>query len=205
MKLVAVLIVSCAAVAFAQRKIKGGWGGGGGGGGEPTEFRGTFNKGMRKVQKEVLARINELRAEHGVAPLDEDEQMNRYAQAWAKYLAKTGRFQHRSQRKYGENIFMSYSSDPNAKLAGQGKKAVESWYSEIKFYQYGNNYNPKAGHFTQCIWRGSRRIGTGVARSPDGKVFIVSNFDPAGNMQGAFRKNVPRPQGGTQQQQMIKG
>ncbi|XP_077511753.1 Golgi-associated plant pathogenesis-related protein 1-like [Amblyomma americanum] len=198
MKLVSFLILSCAAVTFAhQRKIKGG------GGGEPEDFRGTFTRSMRKVQQEVLQRHNEYREAHGVPHLKEDEQMNRYAQAWAYRLAKTGQFKHRRQRKYGENIYMSYSSDPSARLAGQGKKAVDSWYSEIKFYKYGNNYNPKAGHFTQCIWRGSRVIGTGVARSGDGKVFIVSNYNPAGNMQGAFRENVPRPQGSMQQQRMM--
>uniref|UniRef100_G3MLG1 SCP domain-containing protein n=1 Tax=Amblyomma maculatum TaxID=34609 RepID=G3MLG1_AMBMU len=174
------------------------------GGREPTYFQGDFRPSMRKVQQEVLQRNNEYRQQHGVPPLEPDEQLNRYAQAWANYLAKTGKFKHRSQHKYGENIFMSYSSAPKPKFTGLGTKAVDTWHSEIKYYNYGNNFNPKAGHFTQCIWRGSHRIGTGVARSRDNKVFIVSNYSPAGNMQGAFEENVPRPQQGLQQQRMIK-
>lgn len=174
-----------------------------GGGNEPTNFYGDFTDYMRKVQHQARKQHNYYRRLHGVPDLKESEELNRYAQAWAERLAKTGQFKHRSKSPYGENIYMSYNSNPNFKL--NGKAPVDSWYSEIQYHNYNNNnFNPKTGHFTQVIWRGSRWLGTGVAKSPDGKIFVVSNYKPRGNMMGHFRENVPRPSsgGGTQQRKL---
>lgn len=49
------------------------------------------------------------------------------------------------------------------------------------------------GHFTQVVWKGSREIGVGKARSKDGKILVVANYRPAGNVIGRFSENVPAP------------
>lgn len=49
------------------------------------------------------------------------------------------------------------------------------------------------GHFTQVVWKGSREIGVGKARSNDGKILVVANYRPAGNVIGRFSENVPAP------------
>lgn len=41
------------------------------------------------------------------------------------------------------------------------------------------------GHFTQVVWKATKRLGCGQA----GK-FVVCNYYPAGNVQGQFRDNV---------------
>lgn len=106
-------------------------------------------------------------------------------------MARTGTFEHRPQRKYGENIYMSYSSDPSH--VESGRMSVDSWYSEIKNHNFGSDsFNYNTGHFTQVVWRGSKELGTGIARSSQGNIYVVSNYSPAGNVQGAFLKNVPR-------------
>jgi len=49
----------------------------------------------------------------------------------------------------------------------------------------------KAGHFTQCIWKGSREIGIGRAFADKGRsVYVVCNYFPAGNVIGHLRDNV---------------
>ncbi|KAH6932589.1 hypothetical protein HPB50_007952 [Hyalomma asiaticum] len=178
-----------------------------GGANEPMDFKGQFTDYMRKVQHQSRMRHNYYRRLHGVPDLKDSDELNRYAQAWANHLAKTGKFRHRTRSPYGENIYMSYNSNPNVKV--NGKAPVDSWYSEVKYYNYNNNnFNPKAGHFTQVIWKGSRWLGTGVARSPDGKVFIVSNYKPRGNFGGRFQENCPRPahdEGTFQQKGGMKG
>lgn len=71
--------------------------------------------------------------------------------------------------------------------------SVDSWYSEIKNHNFGSDsFNYNTGHFTQVVWRGSKELGTGIARSSQGNIYVVSNYSPAGNVQGAFLKNVPR-------------
>lgn len=49
------------------------------------------------------------------------------------------------------------------------------------------------GHFTQLVWVKSRHFGVGKARSRSGKVIVVANYSPTGNMSGAFQDNVLPP------------
>lgn len=61
--------------------------------------------------------------------------MNNYAQDWANRLAMTGNFHHRKDNIYGENLYASSSSKD------LGKKAVDSWYNEIIYYDANANEN----------------------------------------------------------------
>ena len=63
-------------------------------------------------------------------------QLCSYAKDWATKLAKADSFEHRQNQDFGENLFCCWSSDPKAKCPG--KKPVDSWYSEIKKYNFGS-------------------------------------------------------------------
>ncbi|KAH9361308.1 hypothetical protein HPB48_006870 [Haemaphysalis longicornis] len=143
----------------------------------------------------ALARSIWLRRSHFVltaVPFATSFQLCRYAQEWADTLAKRDAFSHRPNNKYGENIYMAWSSDPTKEVTG--REAVDSWYSEIKQHQFGGE--PRSlgsGHFTQVIWKGSTELGTARARTATGKLLVVANYNPAGNMIGSFAQNVPPP------------
>ncbi|GBO14009.1 hypothetical protein AVEN_150418-1 [Araneus ventricosus] len=49
------------------------------------------------------------------------------------------------------------------------------------------------GHFTQMVWRNSTEFGVGKARSRCGKVIVVANYKPGGNVIGEFQDNVFPP------------
>lgn len=49
------------------------------------------------------------------------------------------------------------------------------------------------GHFTQLIWTNSRYFGVGKARSRSGKIIVVANYQPVGNISGQFQNNVLPP------------
>lgn len=49
------------------------------------------------------------------------------------------------------------------------------------------------GHFTQLIWARSRYFGVGKACSRSGKVIVVANYEPVGNVSGQFQNNVFPP------------
>jgi hypothetical protein len=49
------------------------------------------------------------------------------------------------------------------------------------------------GHFTQMVWKGSKEVGVGKAKTSGGKVIVVASYRPAGNMVGSFRENVAPP------------
>ncbi|KAH6943229.1 hypothetical protein HPB50_017955 [Hyalomma asiaticum] len=164
----------------------------GGGPYEPVDFEGVFTRSMRKFQRQVLRHHNRYRRLHGVHTLKEDEELNRYAQAWALMMAKKGLMQHRTRPLHGENLYMWWSSDMQAPITG--RMPVEAWYNEIEKYNFDQpGFKSGTGHFTQLVWKQSRRLGTGIARGRKGTIFIVCVYEPRGNIMGQFEDQVTRP------------
>ena len=48
----------------------------------------------------------------------------------------------------------------------------------------------KTGHFTQLIWKDSKQLGVGVAKSRKGFTKLVAKYKPAGNVIGSYTQNV---------------
>nr|XP_017022116.1 protein PRY1 isoform X2 [Drosophila kikkawai] len=136
--------------------------------------------------KEVLNASNKFRAMHGCPALTVNPELNKLAQEWANHLRDNNIMQHRPNPKYGENIFLSGGMDV------AGDLPVEMWYREMSSYDFNKaEFVAKSGHFTQLIWKASKEMGAGVARKAD-KTWVVCNYNPAGNIVGNFKDNVPR-------------
>jgi len=147
-----------------------------------------------KFQDEALKAHNDYRAKHGVELLKLDKKLCSYAKDWAAKLAKTDSFEHRQNQELGENLFCSWSS--NAKAKCPGSKPVDSWYSEIKKYEFGKEPTSMGtGHFTQVVWKTTKKMGIAKARTNSGKIIVVANYEPAGNWIGQYSANVPPPKG----------
>nr|XP_023693772.1 uncharacterized protein LOC111857308 [Paramormyrops kingsleyae] len=144
-------------------------------------------------QKEALEAHNARRQQHGAPPLSLDLDLCRETQKWAEHLVQQNALQH-SDTDLGENIYYKWSSN---KAPVSGKDAVESWYSEIKDYDFSEpGYQKKTGHFTQVVWKDSQEMGIGLATDGKGKVFVVARYRPAGNITnpGYYERNVLPPQ-----------
>ncbi|XP_076346921.1 uncharacterized protein LOC143245028 [Tachypleus tridentatus] len=140
---------------------------------------------------ECLEKHNYYRCKHGVPSLTLSPQLCSIAQEWANYLAETDCFRHRPEQKYGENIYMCSSSDSQIQISGE--VPVDEWYSEIDKYDFGKEPSLfNSGHFTQVVWRSSTEMGVGKACGK-GKIIVVANYNPAGNIVGNFVVNVPPP------------
>ena len=48
------------------------------------------------------------------------------------------------------------------------------------------------GHFTAMVWRATTELGCALGSCP-GQRLWVCQYNPPGNMMGAFPANVPRP------------
>lgn len=46
------------------------------------------------------------------------------------------------------------------------------------------------GHLTQVLWKNSKHLGQGAAKSIDDIIYVVCNYDPSGNVIGQFKENV---------------
>ncbi|KAH8412941.1 hypothetical protein KR009_006912 [Drosophila setifemur] len=135
--------------------------------------------------KEVFNTTNKFRGMHGCPALTINAELNRVAQEWANRLRDKNVMEHRPNPKYGENIFLSGGMDVTGDLP------VEMWYREINSYDFQKaQFAPTAGHFTQLIWKGSKEMGSGVARKAD-RTWVVCNYNPPGNVMGQFKENVP--------------
>ncbi|XP_011636885.1 uncharacterized protein LOC105427045 isoform X2 [Pogonomyrmex barbatus] len=132
---------------------------------------------------------NFYRSRHGAPPLRLSKQLCKTSQDWANILAARGRLEHRANIDYGENLYCMWSSNPKTIVGGE--EPVNEWYAEEAQHQYGKEPTTlKTGHFTQVIWRDSTELGVGMARNRNGEVYVVCNYNPAGNFLGSFTENV---------------
>lgn len=142
-----------------------------------------------------MAAVNSHRARHHAPPLVENEELRRYAEAWAVREASGDELKH-SHGPYGENLAKARNKWNNATEACLG--AVTMWQDEEHAYDYTKpGFAKNTGHFTQQCWVASRRVGFGVAKIPAGKWaggwLVVASYDPPGNYVDKFRENVLRP------------
>lgn len=60
---------------------------------------------LNQFRTDMLNLHNQYRRRHGVPNLAISEKLNSLAQEWADKMAQSGRFEHRKDNNYGENIF----------------------------------------------------------------------------------------------------
>ncbi|XP_029468794.1 uncharacterized protein LOC115097266 isoform X2 [Rhinatrema bivittatum] len=142
-----------------------------------------------QFEKDFLTAHNTYRKQHGAPALELSRNLCQSAQKWADHLLSIQTLQH-SGTDHGENLFYKYSSSAREM---PGRDPVESWYNEIKNYNFGRpGFRSNTGHFTQVVWKDSREVGVGMATDGKGLFFVVGQYNPAGNITNAgyFEKNV---------------
>ncbi|KAF8563907.1 hypothetical protein P879_09107 [Paragonimus westermani] len=142
----------------------------------------------KQLNDEAIAAHNAFRSMHGCPHLQFDLNLAISAQKYAEALAAKESLAHSACEDYGENL-ATFMSSGVVQLSG--KEATKLWYDEIKVHDFGGDFSPNSGHFTQLIWKETRNAGFGVAKSSDEhKIFVVGHYKPAGNISGLFRDNV---------------
>ena len=150
-----------------------------------------------KVQ--ILEEHNKVRSKHGVPNLQWNTELENFAQSWCDNLATSYKFKHSQNSIYGENLFMR-SGRRKSRKSMPFPAAVKAWYAEELHYDYDDpSWTPKAGHFTQVVWRGTKELG--CAQSVAGlkwvRTYVCCEYLPAGNIvsrrRNYFAENIPRP------------
>lgn len=131
---------------------------------------------------QMIEAHNQWRSRYGVSEqVQWDDTIASYAQEWANHLSANNLREHRKDCPYGENI--AYASGQMLSAAA----VVDLWGNEVHDYDYETNTcapGKVCGHYTQVVWRDSRKIGCGMARNAEGKEVWVCNYDPKGNWVG---------------------
>jgi pathogenesis-related protein 1 len=131
----------------------------------------------------LLDAHNAARAEHCAPPLGWSPAIAATAQRWADTLGQRGCGLEHSSGPLGENLAAGTAMTP--------ERAVSIWVEERRGYDFGRGaFSMTTGHFTQVVWRESRLLGCGSAACGGGMKVWVCNYDPPGNMEGAFPRNV---------------
>jgi len=147
-----------------------------------------ISRGRSKDQQNALKLHNQARRAKGLAKLTWDKQLTADALAWAQQLATNNNgLQHSSNESrpgQGENLAYSYSSDPIKRPASSGTKM---WLAEEPNY-HGENIPDGNfagyGHYTQCLWSASTKVGIAVVADGKGAFYTVARYSPAGNVVG---------------------
>ena len=130
------------------------------------------------LARQMLAAHNDVRVRLKVPPLQWSSRLAAYAQEWGNTLLARGKFYHRPDSPYGENLFMI----KNGRV--EPAEVVSEWASESSSYNYrSNKCHGTCGHYTQLVWRGTQRVGCAVARGGRNEIWIC-NYDPPGNIVG---------------------
>ncbi|TVU28883.1 hypothetical protein EJB05_20419, partial [Eragrostis curvula] len=136
--------------------------------------------GYGDFRYQFLAQQNAARAALGLPPLLWDERVASYARWYAQSRRGDCALVH-SSGPYGENLFWG---------SGTGwapAQAVGAWLSERPRYNYWSNScnGGMCGHYTQIMWRNTRRVGCAMVTCYNGRgTFITCNYDPPGNYVG---------------------
>lgn len=121
-----------------------------------------------------------------------DADLAAVAQAYSEQLAANGCGLMHSSNGYGENLYWQRG------LSISAADVVASWHEEIDCYTYGPFMRGDAcnasciaamsssgcGHYTQVVWRDTRRLGCGMATCSSGAEIWTCNYDPPGNYLG---------------------
>ncbi|XTI82406.1 carbohydrate-binding module family 50 protein [Cenococcum geophilum] len=101
------------------------------------------------------------------------------AQKYAQYLVDTNEFKHSGTS--GENLAKNWPED-----SGSSAKATQMWLDEEKNYHgepIGQGNFGSYGHWTQCIWPTTTKVGLGMAKG-NGACVVVGRYAPPGNWNG---------------------
>ncbi|XP_008182305.1 protein PRY1-like isoform X1 [Acyrthosiphon pisum] len=113
------------------------------------------------------------------------------AQNWANHLAHTETFAYQNKINYGQNLFCRKPTNTEI----EGKDVVREWYSSSRVYKPRKNpkmysANINSGPFTQLVWSNTKELGVGKACSRSGRIIVVANYLPKGNVNGQYANNV---------------
>lgn len=148
----------------------------------------------------VVALTNEYRSRHeDTSPLIYDASLeDTYSCEWADTLEKSNVLYHSGYTGVGENIAFVYQDNMRVfNILDAIRESYTMFYDdEIINYDFDAHaaiQTRVVGHFTQIVWRETKRMGFGFKLDEsNGRFSLVYNFAPPGNYFGRYHINVGR-------------
>ena len=144
----------------------------------------------------LLNEHNKYRKSHGVPNLQLDNDLIKFAVAYAESLAKNkdenylepSGIYYQGDEKLGENLFQCNKKTCKMENLTQ---PLDIWYKEKEFYNYNTNLGEKGtANFTQMVWKSTKKLGCGAAQRNENSYKVVCFYLPKGNVGEKYDVNV---------------
>ncbi|PHH68772.1 hypothetical protein CDD82_290 [Ophiocordyceps australis] len=172
----------------------------------PTSPKPSPNKSRGPDIKDLaLEKHNSYRSKHNAGPLEWDDYLADEAMAWIMQLEQCIlRHPQMGEKEYGQNLASaSFTWAPTEQeFLDNTANGIDGWYDEVKIHDFSSNsFIYATGHFTQLVWKGSKRLGCATrfcdgakGETREGPAFNATvtacHYYPPGNMGGEFLQNV---------------
>jgi hypothetical protein len=136
----------------------------------------------------MLEAHNGERARVGTVPLVWNDALAADARAYAREMARSGRFAHAVQPKdkprQGENLWMGTRGAYDIREMTDGWIGEKRWFVNRPTPDFSSTGRwADVGHYTQMIWAGTTQLGCAVASNRDYD-YLVCRYSPPGNVVG---------------------
>lgn len=121
---------------------------------------------LPKEEQSILDRTNALRAANGVAPLKEHSTLTAKAEWWAQHMAGTGSLQHSTLTAGLDGLSWRYLAE-NVAVSAPTADTLRTIFELLA---------SSPTHRANMLDRRYTHIGIGVAKGPDGRVWVVQEF-----------------------------
>ncbi len=129
------------------------------------------------VEARLLAAHNVERVRVGTPALIWDDSLAAEADAWARQLLASGRFEHDlSGHGHGENLWTGWGG-----RTWTPEEMVGEWTAEKRDYVRG--VFPNVSRTGDWVWRGTTHVGCAIATRGDRSV-LACRYSPPGNVDG---------------------
>lgn len=153
---------------------------------EPRTSAAPAPRGEALLREAMVAGHNAARVEPGLPPLRWSDALAADARAYARELARSGRFEHSPQPRgsppQGENLWTG------TRGAYAYREMIGHWVAERRFYRprpvpesSNSGRFEDVGHYTQIVWRETQEVGCAEASSRTDD-YLVCRYLPAGNI-----------------------
>ncbi len=139
----------------------------------------------------MLKAHNQVRKQVGVEKLIWSNRLEKFAKNYAEELKRRGcNLVHNPARGYyGENLFKAspimWADGYREPQKITPAEVVYFWADESRYYNYQNNScNGVCSHYTQIVWRDTKKVGCAVTLCDDKSQIWICNYSPAGNIIG---------------------
>ncbi|MDB5707037.1 MAG: serine protease [Sphingomonas bacterium] len=155
---------------------------------EQRAFTGDAPRGDALLRRAMIDGHNAARARAGVPLLVWNPTLAADAKAYARELARTGRFEHARQPdgpgRQGENLWTG------TRGAYAYEEMIGHWVDESRFYRPAPTPDfstsgrwEDVAHYTQIIWRDTTEVGCASASNATDD-YLVCRYAPPGNVVG---------------------